>query len=93
MMLTTGGKIFDGDIAEPAVELNFTNAASQSLNIGIQKVRWEAPSLNVSGRDTSTLSMNFVALLDVTTNTMSQMVLTHTGASSALLTGVKYSQA
>ena len=92
MMLTTGGKIYDGDAAEPAVELNFTNT-TQSLNIGIQKVRWEAPSLNVSGRDTSTLSMNFVALLDVTTNTMSRMVLTHTDPSTALATGIKYSQA
>jgi len=91
MMLTTGGKIFDGAIAEPAVQLNFTNA-TQSLNIGIQKVRWEAPSLNVSGRDTSTLSMNFVALLDVTTNTMSQIILTHTTASTALATDIKYSE-
>jgi hypothetical protein len=89
--LSTGGKIFDGAIAHPAVQLTFTNG-TQTLEIGIQKVRWNAPSSNVSGRDTSTLSMSFTALLDVTTNAMSQMKLTHTGASSVLGTGIKYSK-
>lgn len=89
--LSTGGKIFDGAIAHPAVQLTFTNA-TQSLEIGIQKVRWEAPQSNVSGRDTSTLTMSFVALLDVSSGVMSQMVLTHTAASTALASGVKYSE-
>ena len=92
--LSTGGKIFDGsdDGVTPAVELIFTNGA-QSLQIGIQKVRWNAPTQNVSGRDTSTLSMSFTSLLDVTTGTMSKMILTHTIASTALGTGAKYSTA
>ena len=89
--LSTGGKIFDGALAHPAVQLTFTNG-SQSLEIGIQKVRWEAPQSNVSGRDTSTLTMSFVAMLDVGTGVMSQMVLTHTTASSVLSSGIKYSK-
>lgn len=89
--LSTGGKIFDGALAHPAIQLSFTNS-TQTLNIGIQKVRWNAPSSNVSGRDTSTLSMSFTALLDVTTNAMSQIKLTHTAASSELSTGIKYSK-
>lgn len=90
--LSTGGKIFEGNNAgtTPAIRLEFTNA-TQSLTIGIQKVRWNAPTQNVSGRDTSTLSMSFTALLDVDSNTMSKMTLVHTDASTALLTGVKYS--
>jgi len=89
--LSTGGSIFNGSPTDPAVQLTFTNG-TQSLEIGIQKVRWNAPSSNVSGRDTSTLSMSFTALLDVSSGLMSQMVLTHTAASSELSTGIKYSK-
>ena len=89
MLLTSGGKLYDGDTAEPAIMLSLTNG-TQSLAIGIRKVRWEAPSANVSGRDTQTLTLNFVALVDVADNVMSEMVLTHTAASSALSTDIRY---
>jgi len=90
--LSTGGKIFDGATSHPAVRLDFNNG-NQSLQIAIQKVRWEAPQSNVSGRDTSTLTMSFVALVDVTTGVMCQTVLALDDPSSALATGIKYSQA
>jgi len=89
--LATGGAIYDdaGSGTHRAVELLFTNG-TQSLEIALTKVRWEAPSQNVSGRDTSTLSMSFVALLNQN-DVMSTCVLTHTAASTALASGVKYS--
>ena len=90
MLLTSGGKLYDGDTAEPAIMLSLTNG-TQSLALGIRKVRWEAPTANISGRDTQTLSLNFVALVDVADNVMSETVLTHTAASSGLATGVRYS--
>ena len=63
MLLTTGGKLYNGDTADPAIKLTLTNG-TQHLVIGIRKVRWEAPTANISGRDTQTLSLNFVALVD-----------------------------
>ncbi len=89
--LATGGAIYDdgGSATHRAIEVAFTNG-TQSLEIALTKVRWEAPSQNVSGRDTSTLSMSFVALLDQN-DVMSTIVLTHTTASTILASGEKYS--
>ena len=94
MLLTSGGKMYDGSTAAtflPAISLDLTNG-TQSLSIDIRKVRWEAPTANVSGRDTQTLSLNFVALVD-NYNNMSRVVLTQTAPSTNLATGVKYSEA
>lgn len=94
MLLTSGGKMYDGSSSatfKPAISLDLTNG-TQSLSIDIRKVRWEAPSANVSGRDTQTLSLNFVALVD-NYNNMSTVVLTQTAPSTNLATGVKYSEA
>ena len=61
----TGGKLYDGDATNPAIKLVFQGAsADDELAIEIHKVRWEAPSMNVSGRDQSTMSLNFVALMN-----------------------------
>jgi hypothetical protein len=89
MLLTSGGKLYDGVTADPAIKLTLTNG-TQTLVMGIRKVRWEAPTANISGRDTQSLSLNFVALVD-TDNVMSEVVITHTAASTALLTGIPYS--
>jgi hypothetical protein len=87
--LGTGGAIFDGSASNPALRLVFSSGTSE-LEIQIQKLRWEAPTSNVSGRDTETLSMSFVGLLDQTTDTMSKMVLTNTSNAGAL-SGARYS--
>ena len=87
--LGTGGAIFDGDGSIPALQLRFVSGTSE-LSIRVQKLRWEAPTSNVSGRDTETLSMSFVGLLDQSTGTMSKMILTNTGNSGAL-SGARYS--
>jgi len=91
MLIAEGGKLYDGVTADPAIKLHFTNG-TQQLVIGIRKVRWEAPTSNVSGRDTQTLSLNFVALVDTADDIMSETVLTLTAASSNLATATKYSQ-
>jgi len=92
MLLTTGGKLYDGSSSHPAIKLVFTNG-TQQLQIDVTKVRWEAPTANVSGRDTQTLSLNFVALIDAAaTNIMTKTTLTHTAASTNLASGSKYSQ-
>ena len=89
--LTTGGALWDGDDSEPAISLKFLNADSQALQFDIRKVRWEAPSANISGRDTQTLSMNFVALVDTADNVMSKTTLTLDAGTSELSTDIKYS--
>ena len=87
--LATGGAIFkSGDLDYPALRLKFVSG-SNSLEVQVQKLRWEAPTSNVSGRDTETLSMSFVGLLDQTTGTMSKMILTNTSNTGAV--SVKYS--
>jgi hypothetical protein len=89
--LATGGALWDGDGDEPAISLKFLNADSQALEFQIRKVRWEAPSANISGRDTQTLSMNFVALVDTTDNVMSTTILTLDTNTSELSADIKYS--
>jgi hypothetical protein len=89
--LTTGGALWTGDTDEPAVMLTFTSG-SHSLVLKVRKVRWEAPSANISGRDTQTLSMNFVGLVDTADNVMSESILTLSAASSQMTTATtKYS--
>ena len=94
--LATGGKMFPttgtaASLTNPAILLKFTNG-SQILELSILKVRWEAPSANISGRDTQTLSMNFVGLVDTADNVMSESILTLSAASSQMTTATtKYS--
>tara|TARA_R100000278_G_scaffold231_2_gene580 strand:+ start:2237 stop:3304 length:1068 start_codon:yes stop_codon:yes gene_type:complete len=64
LITATGGEEYDGTLTAPAISLKFTQGATAVLKIDIPKVRWEAPSMNVSGRDSSTMSLNFVALVD-----------------------------
>jgi hypothetical protein len=69
-----GGLLRDGDTTHPAIKATFIGASTDdALEIKIRKVRWEAPSMNVSGRDSSTMSLNFVALVDTADNIMSEI--------------------
>jgi len=80
----TGGKLYDGTATNPAIKLVFTGAsADDELAIEIHKVRWEAPSMNVSGRDQSTMSLNFVALIDSANVAMSNVSLSIDNQGSA----------
>ena len=64
LITAIGGEEYDGTLTKPAISLKFTQSATAVLKIEIPKVRWEAPSMNVSGRDSTTMSLNFVALVD-----------------------------
>lgn len=82
-LIATDGLLYTGDVAQPAITLTFTAATGGILSFSVLKCRWEAPSLNVSGRDSSTMSLNFVALVDTTTNIMSIASLTTENGLSA----------
>jgi len=54
---------------DPTITLNLQselNNDSEYIKVNFYNVRFEAPSANVSGRDTNTMSVNFVALYDAT---------------------------
>lgn len=78
-LTATDGLEFNGDDAQPAIQLQFDCAGSGQMVFKIFKCRWEAPSLNVSGRDSSTMSCSFVALYDTGENGMSSAAITTEG--------------
>jgi hypothetical protein len=66
-LIAADGDVYDGNagITHPAIRITLNEeSGSDSLVIDIQKVRFEAPESNVSGRDTNTMTVNFVALYD-----------------------------
>lgn len=67
----------NGAAATPAIGLRFEDQAATAnyLTLIFPKVVYEAPELNVSGRDTSTLTMNFSVLYDETEGYMAKMVM------------------
>ena len=74
-LIASDGLLYDGTTANPAIHLSFTNGASDSFIFEIRKCRWEAPSMNVSGRDSSTMTVNFVALVDTADDVMTEASL------------------
>tara|TARA_R110000851_G_scaffold99869_1_gene215179 strand:+ start:106 stop:1191 length:1086 start_codon:yes stop_codon:yes gene_type:complete len=64
-VIAEGGLLYTGTASAPAIKLLFQGATTDDeLFIEIHKVRWEAPTNNVSGRDQSSMSLSFVALVD-----------------------------
>ena len=60
------GLLLNGDSGGlPAISLLFQNAANNLVRLDIFKVQFESPESNVSGRDTQTMSVNFVGLYDL----------------------------
>ena len=70
-----GFLLHNGSDTAPAIGLKFEDATGDYLTIILPKVVYEAPELNVSGRDTSTLSMNFTVLFDETLGYMAKAVI------------------
>jgi hypothetical protein len=72
-----GFLLHNGSAASPALMLRFEDSATPPnfFEIKIPKVAYEAPEMNVSGRDTTTLSMNFVGLFDETAGYMATAVI------------------
>jgi hypothetical protein len=60
------GLIYDPATPRTAIKLVLTDTATpvNTLTIEIKKVIWDAPTMNVSGRDASTMSLGFTALVD-----------------------------
>ena len=67
--------LHNGTDAAPALMLKCEDASGNSFEIKFPKVAYEAPEMNVSGRDTATLSVNFVVLYDETESYMAKAVI------------------
>jgi len=70
-----GFLLHNGTNAAPAIMIRLEDASANYFEIMLPKVVYEAPELNVSGRDTSTLSVSFVALFDETEGNMAKAVI------------------
>ena len=69
--------LHNGTDAAPALMIRLEDGASTPnfFEIKFPKVVYEAPEMSLSGRDTSTLSMNFVVLFDETAGYMAKAVI------------------
>ena len=68
--LVTADGVQYNDGTDPVIKLTFqeeANGASNYIDIMFYNIRWEAPTSNVSGRDTQTMSVGFIGLLDTNT--------------------------
>jgi len=67
----------NGTALLPALMIRFEDSASPPnfFEIKVPKVAYEAPEMNLSGRDTTTLSMNFVGLFDEAEGYMATAVI------------------
>lgn len=54
----------------PAITLVFTSTTNHEVTIKLYNVQWEAPTSNVSGRDTQSMTLSFTALFDETKKAM-----------------------
>jgi len=81
----TDGLLYDGTSSNPAIKLKFVDDAETDtfIQIEIRKVRWEAPTNNVSGRDSSTMTLGFVGLVDTADEIMSKVTLSIDNQGSA----------
>jgi len=72
-----GFLLHNGTDALPALMLRFEDSETPPnyFEIKVPKVAYEAPEMNLSGRDTTTLSMSFVGLFDETAGYMAKAVI------------------
>ena len=81
-MITEGGlEVNNSGATDPALGITLTDGTSPTY-IELYKVRWEAPSANVSGRDSQTMSLNFTALYGVNQSAMSKVIFNDTGSAA-----------
>lgn len=78
------GLLVNGTAAAPAMSLKFSGGTNESLEINIYKIQYEAPSSNISGRDTQTLSISFYALYDEDEGAMADALWTTTDATDIM---------
>lgn len=64
------------DGTNPVIQLVLTDEdGADTITFNFFKVRFEAPEANVSGRDTNTMTVNFVGLYDVNTDVAMTVVI------------------
>jgi hypothetical protein len=74
LIAADGLKYVDG--TDPVITLTLNDeSASDYLIVKFYKVRFEAPDASVSGRDTNTMTVNFVGLYDTGTNKAMEIVI------------------
>jgi len=62
-LIAANGEEYSSTTSLPALKLKFTDeAGADYFEIELYHLRFEAPEANVSGRDTNTMTLNFVAL-------------------------------
>ena len=81
------GDLVNGSAAAPAISMLFYVDASNHIRLDIHKVHYEAPQTSVSGRDSQTMSVNFIGLYDETETEMAK--ITFSSASTAFTGGAK----
>ena len=65
-LIKADGDLYNPSGATPAIKLKFNEEeGTDHLEISLYKVRFEAPEASVSGRDSNTMTVNFVGLYDV----------------------------
>lgn len=62
--------VYQPGSSNPAITLVFTSTTNHDITIKLYNVQWEAPTSNVSGRDTQTMSLSFTGLFDETKKAM-----------------------
>jgi len=65
--------VYQPGSSAPAITLTFTSTTNHDFVIKVYHVQWDAPSMNVSGRDTQTMSLGFTALFDETKKAMATL--------------------
>tara|TARA_R100000951_G_scaffold1961_2_gene3576 strand:+ start:15095 stop:16126 length:1032 start_codon:yes stop_codon:yes gene_type:complete len=64
-LIAADGDMYNGASSLPAIKITLNEeSGSDHIEIALYKVRFEAPEANVSGRDTNTMTVNFIALYD-----------------------------
>ena len=80
-MTTADGLELSGSGVELKVQFG-DDSTADLLTFNFYKVRFEAPEANVSGRDTNTMSVNFVGLFSPDDNKMMDIVMKNTKSSA-----------
>ena len=64
-LIKADGDLYNPSGATPAIKLTLNEeSGSDYIEVSFYKVRFEAPNASVSGRDSNTMSVNFVGLYD-----------------------------
>lgn len=80
-LTTADGLELSGSGVELKVQFG-DDTTADLLTFNFYKIRFEAPEANVSGRDTNTMSVNFVALFSPDDNKMMDIVMRNTKSSA-----------